>query len=75
MLLRGQDRVHLNGRLPLEFSQHMRVGIQGNADVRVPQGLHDEAGVDTLDQKESRAAMAKVMKPLGPETGGFEDAA
>lgn len=50
MLLGGQSDVHLRGCLSLEFGQHMRVGVHGDADVGVPQGLLDKTGMDTLGQ-------------------------
>ena len=58
-----QERVELRGSLLLERRQDVRISVQGQAHLRVPQGLHDRAGVDALSQQQGRARMSEVVNP------------
>jgi hypothetical protein len=40
----------------------MRVGIQGQADLRMSEGIHDDAGADSFRQKQGRCCVTKIME-------------
>src|SRR4051812_22531745 len=47
-VLARQDRIELRGGLRLERRQHMRIGVQRQADLRMPERLHDRSWVHAL---------------------------
>lgn len=51
----------------------MAVGVEGQADLRVAEQLHDDARVDALDQSQARARVPEIVKPLVGEPGGGQE--
>ena len=41
----------------------MTVGVEGEADLRVPQALHDHAGMDSPGQEHGGVGVPEVMEP------------
>ena len=41
----------------------MRVSVQGQADLRMPERFHDRPGVHALSKQERRGGMPQIVKP------------
>jgi hypothetical protein len=58
-----EHRIHVVGRNALELHEHVRVGVEREADLAVAQDLHDGARIDALQLQQRRAAMPQRVKP------------
>ena len=50
------------GRLLAKHRQDMRVGVHRDADLRVPEHLHDGPRGNALGKQERRAPMPQIMR-------------
>ena len=58
----GQHLIDLIGRIFLHPRHHVRVGVEGQADVRVTQPLLDHLRMDVLLQHDRRCRVAKIVE-------------
>jgi len=60
---RRQDGVHLRGRVGLQGGHQVRVRVHREADLGVPERLHDRAAGNPLGQEQRRSGMPEIVKP------------
>lgn len=58
----AESRLHPLGRLAHHFGLDIRVGVDGEADLRMAQKLHDGSRVHALRQQQRRGAMAQIVE-------------
>ena len=56
-------------RLRLEAGEHVRVGVHGQADLRVAEDLHHDSGAHALGEQKAGTRMPQVVKPERREAG------
>src|SRR5438445_8745512 len=64
-----QECVELGRSLAPHPRQDMTVGIQGQRDLRMPETLLDNLGMDALGQQQCRRSMSQVVEPDFRKTG------
>ena len=69
----AHDGVHFLGGHALQRRHDVRVGVERQTDLRVPEGLHNRPRVDALREQQRRGRVAWVMKPDVREPGGPEN--
>ena len=61
------------GGFLLESREDVAVGVEGQADLRVAERLHDNPGVDPLDEQQRSAGVAEIVNPDVRQFRGPQD--
>jgi hypothetical protein len=69
-----EQPVHVAHRLALGVLDDVGVDVHGDADLRVPEDLHHDAGRDPGSREEGGCAVTSVVQPDHAEAGGLGDA-
>src|SRR5258706_12090069 len=69
--LTRQDRIELRGGLGLERREYMRIRVERQADLRMPERLHDRPRIDALGQQERGGRVPQIVEANVGQLGGL----